>query len=86
MIGSCSCITRVYETNHINLRALEDGRQPDDIDAQLLEVVDLGNDTLQIARSRPRRVLEGGRPYLVYGSLLPASPSLLGRQIVDLMR
>ena len=42
---------RVYETNNINLRALEDGRQPDDIDAQVLEVVDLRNKTLQIARS-----------------------------------
>lgn len=77
---------RVYETNNINLRALEDERQPDDIDAQVLEVVDLRNKTLQIARSRPRRVLEGGRPYLVYGRLLPASPSFLGRQILDLMR
>ena len=36
---------------HVNLGALEDGRQPYYVDAQLFEVVDAGDDAFEITDS-----------------------------------
>ena len=60
------------------LGALENGRQPHNVDAQILEVVDARDDALEVTDTSPGRILEGRRVDLVDGALLPPAAQLLG--------
>jgi hypothetical protein len=39
---------RAHKPTHINKRRFEHGTEPDDIDTEVFQVVQLGNDALQI--------------------------------------
>ena len=51
---------------HVNLGAFKDWRQPHDVDAQLLQVIDPRDDAFQIANTGAGGILEGGRVDLVH--------------------
>lgn len=71
---SCCRQTHAY---HVNLRALEDGRQPHNIYTELFEVVHPRDYAFEISDTIPIGILKGRRVDLVDGALLPPGPELL---------
>lgn len=59
---------------HVDLGRLVDRTQPDDVDTQLLDVVQLGDDAGKVADAVIVGVLERGRIDLVDGAFLPPRP------------
>ena len=59
---------------HIRLRAGIHGGNPYDIDAQVFQIVERGDDAWDIADPVSIRIFVAGRPDLVDGSILPPRP------------
>lgn len=51
--------------SHVHLGGLKDRRKPDDIDTEILQIIQLGNNTRDISNTISIRILEGGRVNLV---------------------
>lgn len=63
--------------SHVNLRRLIRGTEPNDIDTEVLDVVELRNDTGDITDTVIVGVLERARPDLIYGAFLPPGAMVL---------
>ena len=68
-------------------RGLEEGRQPQAVDAQPLQVVEFGGQALEVADAVAVAVLEGPHQHLVEdGALEPLGIAVLGRGVLERVR